>query len=306
MTHLLALSELSVQQIEGLLERAQAIQDHGVAPRITEPAFVANLFFEPSTRTRFSFEVAEKRLGFNVLNVEEATSSVQKGETLYDTLRLLEEIGVRAAVIRHFEAGFYKDLRDRLTLSIINAGDGDGHHPSQTLLDLLTMRQEFQQFQGLTVAMIGDLRHSRVARSNAEVLHRLGVKVILTGPKAWQDPSFPGSYVSIDEAVETADVVNLLRIQKERHREMDGFTPEAYHQAYGLTLKRAQAMKPEAIIMHPAPFNRDVEIASELVESKQSRIFKQMHNGVFMRMAIMEWACQGRPNANNQRIELTV
>lgn len=292
MAHLVSLSELSVEQIEELLERARYIQHNGVKHPFIKPMFVANLFFEPSTRTRLSFEVAEKRLGLNVLSIEEATSSMQKGETLYDTLRLLEEIGISAAVIRHSETGFYRSLRDRLTLSIINAGDGDGDHPSQTLLDLFTIHQEFQQFKGLTIAMIGDLRHSRVARSNAEMLRRLGARVILSGPQAWQDSSFPGTYVTIEEAIETADVVNLLRIQKERHEETNDFTSETYHQAYGLTLKRAQAMKTNAIIMHPAPFNRDVEIASELVESGQSRIFEQMHNGVFVRMAIMEWICQ--------------
>ena len=292
MTHFLSLSELAIEQIERLLERAQYMQQNDVNYSLIDPMFVANLFFEPSTRTRLSFEVAEKRLGLSVLDVEEATSSMKKGETLYDTLRLLEEIGVRAVVIRHSAVGFYRDLRDRLTLSIINAGDGDGYHPSQTLLDLFTIHQEFQRFKGLTVAMIGDLRHSRVARSNAEILRRLGARVILSGPQAWQDASFPGTYVTMDEAIGTADVVNLLRIQTERHEETNDFTSETYHQAYGLTLKRSQAMKTNAIIMHPAPFNRDVEIASQLVESNQSRIFKQMHNGVFVRMAIMEWICQ--------------
>ncbi|GGH74637.1 aspartate carbamoyltransferase catalytic subunit [Pullulanibacillus pueri] len=290
MPHLLSLTDLSVHTIEELLTRAQAFQDRGAEQRVREPIFVANLFFEPSTRTRFSFEVAEKRLGLNALNFDDTTSSTQKGETLYDTLRVLEELGAKAAVIRHSEQGFYEPLQDRLHLSLINAGDGSGHHPSQTLLDLLTIQQEFSGFKGLTVAMIGDLRHSRVARSNAEILTKLGASVILSGPPEWHAPEFPGTYVSIEEAIETADVVNLLRIQTERHDGEGLFTKETYHQAYGLTLEREKRMKAHAIIMHPAPFNRGVEIASELVECRRSRIFKQMHNGVHIRMAILEWA----------------
>ena len=290
MPHLLTLKDLSLETIDEILTRAEYLQAHSLETKASESTFAVNMFFEPSTRTKLSFEVAEKRLGLNVLNFDETNSSTQKGETLYDTLRVLEEIGVKAAVIRHSDKGFYQSLQDRLSLSIINAGDGSGHHPSQTLLDLLTIKQEFGRLNGLTIAMIGDLRYSRVARSNAEVFARLGARIILSGPPEWQAEDFPGTYVSIEEAIQSADVVNLLRIQKERHEDAAFLSKADYHKAYGLTIEREQAMKANAIIMHPAPFNRGVEIADELVEGKRSRIFKQMHNGVPIRMAILEWA----------------
>jgi aspartate carbamoyltransferase catalytic subunit len=288
MSNLLSLENLSLTEIESILDKAQAIKKGELFPN--RDGFVANLFYEPSTRTRFSFEVAEKRLGLQALNVDVNASSVQKGETLYDTLRTLEAIGVEAAVIRHPEDRYYDQLQEGLKLSIINAGDGSGDHPTQTLLDLLTIQEEFYVIQGLTVAIIGDLRHSRVARSNAALLKRMGANVILSGPPEWQNPEFPGTYLPIDEAIGQADVVNMLRIQHERHAVSMGMTTEAYHQAYGLTLERERKMKMGSIIMHPAPINRGVEIDSSLVECERSRIFKQIENGVYVRMAVLNWA----------------
>jgi len=226
-------------------------------------------------------------------------SSVQKGETLYDTLRTLEAIGVEAAVIRHPDDRYYDQLQEGLTLSVINAGDGSGDHPTQTLLDLLTIQEEFYVIQGLTVAIIGDLRHSRVARSNAALLKRMGANVILSGPPDWQNSEFPGTYLPIDEAIQQADVVNMLRIQHERHAVSMGMTTEAYHQAYGLTLERERKMKKGSIIMHPAPINRGVEIDSSLVECERSRIFKQIENGVYVRMAVLNWAINQKGEKGN-------
>ncbi|MTT32036.1 aspartate carbamoyltransferase catalytic subunit [Terrilactibacillus sp. BCM23-1] len=293
MANLLTMNDLSARDIEWILDRAESIQKDKKKFRESKPILVTNLFFEPSTRTRFSFETAEKRLGFQVLNFTSETSSTTKGETLYDTVRTLEEIGTDIAVIRHKDDHYFDQLiHNNIKLNIVNAGDGSGHHPTQSLLDLLTIRQEFILFQGLTVAIIGDLRHSRVARSDAEVLTSLGCRVVFSGPKEWHNPELPGDYMPMDEAVRIADVVMMLRIQHERHQHTLDLTKEEYHQAYGLTLKRSEMMKKGSIIMHPAPVNRGVEIADELVESENSRIFKQMHNGVAIRMAVLEWALE--------------
>ncbi|HET7577849.1 MAG TPA: aspartate carbamoyltransferase catalytic subunit [Bacillales bacterium] len=292
MNHLLTMDDLSLETIENLLAEAEKIKEGQTAP-ISDQTFVCNLFFEPSTRTKFSFEVAEKRLGLEVLNFEEQMSSVQKGETLYDTIRLLEEIGVEAVVIRHPQNRYFDELQDRVHVPILNAGDGSGNHPTQSLLDVLTIQQEFLVLQGLNIVIAGDLRHSRVARSDANVLSRFGANLIFTGPEEWFDPSIAnGRYMPFDEAVEAADVVMMLRIQHERHAGGMNMTKEAYHERYGLTVEREKRMKPNSIIMHPAPFNRDVEIASELVECERSRIFKQMGNGVAVRMAVLKWALE--------------
>ncbi|MBT2573432.1 aspartate carbamoyltransferase catalytic subunit [Bacillus sp. ISL-51] len=290
MNHLTTMSELSIAEIEELLRAAKAIKE-GTERTDLAGKFIANLFFEPSTRTRFSFEVAEKKLGMNVLNLDGTSTSVQKGETLYDTIRTLESIGVDACVIRHREDEYYKDLADKVNIPILNAGDGCGQHPTQSLLDLMTIQEEFQSFKGLTVSIHGDIRHSRVARSNAEVLTRLGAHVLFSGPPEWQDAENTfGTCVQTDEAIAASDVVMLLRIQNERHQTESG--QQGYLEKFGLTAKRAENMKPHAIIMHPAPVNRGIEIDTTLVECRKSRIFKQMENGVFIRMAVLKRALQ--------------
>ncbi|UYO36865.1 aspartate carbamoyltransferase catalytic subunit [Bacillus zhangzhouensis] len=290
MNHLSTMSSLSKEEILQLIEEASALkkgkQEHGLAGE-----YVANLFFEPSTRTRFSFEVAEKKLGMNVLSLDAASTSVQKGETLYDTVKTLESIGVKACVIRDSTDEYYNELIGKVGIPIINAGDGCGQHPTQSLLDLMTIFEEFGDFEGLTISIHGDIKHSRVARSNAEVLSRLGATVLFSGPASFQDEQNPhGTYVQVDEAIAQSDVVMLLRIQHERHAEKMG--SEDYLSTYGLTVDRANKMKKGAIIMHPAPVNRGVEIDDSLVESKQSRIFKQMENGVYIRMAVLKRAFQ--------------
>jgi aspartate carbamoyltransferase catalytic subunit len=195
-------------------------------------------------------------------------------------------------VIRHHEDRYFDQL-DTIEIPILNAGDGCGNHPTQSLLDLLTIQQEFIVLQGLTVAIIGDLRHSRVARSNASLLTKMGAKVLFSGPEHWFDEAVPhGTYVPIDQAVAEADVVMMLRIQHERHEHSMNLTKEQYHEQYGLTLERARLMKAQGIILHPAPVNRGVELADELVESKRSRIFKQMTNGVAIRMAVLQTVLQ--------------
>jgi aspartate carbamoyltransferase catalytic subunit len=279
------MNNLHIEEIESILQRAEEFEQNAT-PRLSKTYTVANLFFEASTRTKMSFEMAERKLGLHVLPFEASTSSTQKGETLYDTVKTLEAIGVDAVIIRHEEDGFYNQLSSGLELGIINGGDGSGQHPTQSLLDLYTIKQEFGAFEGLKVTIIGDIAHSRVAKSNAHALTKLGTHVTYFCPPKWQ-----GDYVaetSWDEFLPKADVIILLRVQHERHETEDGFSKKQYHEQYGLTLSRYEQMKPSAIIMHPAPVNRDVEIADELVESEKSRIFKQMQNGVFIRMAILE------------------
>ena len=300
MKHLLTMTDLSVQEILGLLSDAEAFAK-GETWRPVNKHFVANLFFEPSTRTKVSFEMAERKLGLDVIPFEVQTSSVLKGETLEDTVKTLEAIGVETVVIRHTEDNYFANLiQSGVYLSIMNAGDGCGHHPSQCLLDLVTIKQEFQTFRGLKVAIIGDIRHSRVARSNAETLKRMGAKVVFSGPKDWAN--LPGSnvpYEPIDDAIENADVVMLLRIQHERHSDEMPMSKNEYLNRYGLTIERERRLKKECIIMHPAPVNRGVEIDDSLVECTRSRIFKQMANGVYVRMAALKNSIEHREGAAN-------
>ncbi|MEH6936836.1 aspartate carbamoyltransferase catalytic subunit [Bacillus sp. JJ664] len=289
MNHLLTMSDLTIEEIQDLLMEAQKFAN-GEKTSLKRQTFVANLFFENSTRTRFSFEVAQKKLGLEVINLAVESSSIQKGETLYDTVKTLKAIGVEAVVIRHTEDEYFQEI-ENAGMPILNAGDGCGNHPTQCLLDLLTIKQEFGQFEGLKVAIAGDLRHSRVARSNAEALTRLGAEVFFASPDEWKDDKNTyGTYKNFDELVEEVDVMMLLRVQHERHDEKTNHIMENYLQKHGLTIEREAKMKPTSIIMHPAPFNRDVEIASELVECGRSRIFKQMENGVYVRMAVLKRA----------------
>ncbi|MGE6258682.1 aspartate carbamoyltransferase catalytic subunit [Heyndrickxia sporothermodurans] len=292
MSHLLTMSDLKKEEIIRILHEAEQFS-FGNTWTSPQKIFAANLFFEPSTRTRTSFEMAERRLGFDVIPFETSASSLLKGESLYDTVKTLESIGVNVVVIRHKEENFYNELIPAINIPIINGGDGCGQHPTQSLLDLFTIKQEFGSFEGLNIAIIGDVSHSRVARSNMEALTLLGANVVFSGPPEWFDKSFSlGKYVPIDEAIETSDVVMLLRIQHERHHGEMSFSPQEYHGQYGLTLEREKRMKKESIIMHPAPVNRGVEIANELVEGKRSRIFKQMENGVYIRMAVLKQAIE--------------
>ncbi|WHY69900.1 aspartate carbamoyltransferase catalytic subunit [Neobacillus sp. SuZ13] len=299
LSHLLTTNELKVDEIYQILTDAHNFKN-GMKWSPDRQMFTANLFFEPSTRTKSSFEVAQRRLGLEVIPFEVLTSSVQKGETLYDTVKTLESIGVNSIVIRHEQDRYFDELVGKVNIPIINGGDGCGHHPTQSLLDLLTIQQEFGQFTGLKIAIIGDIRHSRVARSNADVLTRLGAEVIFSGPKEWFDTRSTdiSRYRPIDMAVQEADVVMLLRVQHERHQQKSSFTANEYHKQYGLTLEREKMMKQGSIIMHPAPVNRNVEIADSLVECKRSRIFKQMENGVYVRMAAIKRSIESLEGGN--------
>ncbi|AFR36160.1 aspartate carbamoyltransferase catalytic subunit [Riemerella anatipestifer] len=291
---MLTISDLSTEKIRSLLEEAQGFAN-GRIVKCQQEVYVSNLFFENSTRTKTSFDVAERKLGLNVVPFDVSTSSVNKGETLYDTVKTLESIGIDLVVIRHSQDFYFREL-ETINIPIINGGDGTGNHPSQSLLDLMTIYQEFKKFEGLKVGIVGDVKHSRVANSNAEALRRLGAKVYFSGPEEWFDEAefINGTYLPIDTLVKEVDVVMLLRIQHERHGERMKLSLDKYHQKYGLTKERAAKMKPTSIIMHPAPINRGVEIESDLVESPQSRIFKQMENGVYARMAILKQALEDK------------
>jgi len=290
--HLLTIEELSDDQINSLLDHAEGYKHQTRRFELKPPVTVSNLFFENSTRTHRSFEVAQRKLGLEVIQFEPSTSSVSKGETLYDTALTMSAIGIEILVIRHPQDEYYQDLihSPNMRCSIINGGDGKGQHPTQCLLDLMTIREEFGRFDGLKVAIVGDLRHSRVARSNAIILKRLNAELYFCGPESWADPAFDayGKRAKLDEILPQMDVVMLLRVQHERHDGHESFSKEDYHAQYGLTLERSKTMKPTAIIMHPAPVNRDVELADALVEAPQSRIIAQMTNGVYLRMAVLE------------------
>ncbi|MBS9335674.1 aspartate carbamoyltransferase catalytic subunit [Fructobacillus papyrifericola] len=287
------LADLSKEDLLALVDLALAYQDGQAVPTLKRAVSVANLFFENSTRTVTSFQMAEQRLGLQRFDVNVNGSSVKKGESLADTVKTVQAIGMDLAVIRHTQTGWYKDLvqDDRIQLSMVNAGDGAGVHPSQTLLDLMTIKKAFGHFQGIRVAIVGDLSHSRVAKSDAKIFKELGMELTFAGPKAWwsEDLAAYGSFKMVDELLPEVDVFMCLRVQLERMQAagVATYTASDYHEAYGLTKERAKHLKDSAIIMHPAPVNRGVEIDSDLVESEHSRIFAQMQNGVYARMAIL-------------------
>ncbi|MBD0379207.1 aspartate carbamoyltransferase catalytic subunit [Paenibacillus sedimenti] len=290
--HFLGLKGLSGGEITSILDRAAYWEQYPV--KVTnhlQGKFVSNLFFENSTRTRFSFELAQKRLGADVLNFSAAESSVQKGESIYDTVRTLESMGIDAGVIRLKPVGVLAELAEKIKVPLINAGDGNNEHPTQALLDFYTMRKQFGEIRGLSVSIVGDILHSRVARSNLWGLLALGAKVQFCAPANMQAPELAefAPYVSIDEALK-ADVVMMLRVQLERHDKGIIRSAEEYREQYGLTVERASRMAPHAIIMHPAPVNRNVELDDELVEHEKSKIFTQIAHGVPIRMAVIERA----------------
>ncbi|MGT2929829.1 aspartate carbamoyltransferase catalytic subunit [Streptococcus dentasini] len=296
--HLVSMEILSNEEVMGLIRRGIAFKQGEAVFKLDRQYFAANLFFESSTRTHKSFEVAEKKLGLDVIEFDAKTSSVNKGETLYDTILTMSALGVDICVVRHSQDDYYKELIDSRTIqtSIVNGGDGSGQHPSQSLLDLMTIYQEFGTFENLKIAIAGDLTHSRVAKSNMQVLKRLGAQLYFCGPKEWYSREFDvyGQYDAIDNIIDNIDVMMLLRVQHERHDGSESFSKEEYHRLYGLTQERYDQLKNTAIIMHPAPVNRDVEIKDDLVEAPKSRIVAQMQNGVFVRMAIVEAILNGK------------
>jgi aspartate carbamoyltransferase catalytic subunit len=297
---LTGLDELTSEEINFLLETARAFKGVGERSLKKVPALrgktLVNFFVEPSTRTRTSFEVAAMRLSADVVNISATASSLQKGETLKDTALNLQALQADIIVLRHSSPGSARFLSERLGSSIINAGDGAHEHPTQGLLDIFTMREKFGRIAGLNVVIVGDILFSRVARSNIFGLVKLGANVTLAGPSTLVPRSFEKLGVRvvhrIDEALEGADVVNLLRIQHERQRKEYFPGLGEYTSLFGLTKARAARLNPSCLVMHPGPINRGVEIDSDVADGSQSVILEQVTNGIAVRMAVL-YLCAG-------------
>jgi aspartate carbamoyltransferase catalytic subunit len=296
--HLTSLEHLPRAAIERLLDRADTLRDacaHGTRKLdLLAGRTVLNLFFEPSTRTRTSFELAARRLGADVVNFDIGFSSTSKGEALFDTLHTLEAMHLDAIIVRHKQSGTPDELVAHAMsgVAVINAGDGNRAHPTQGLLDVLTIRQHRPDFSQLIVVICGDVKHSRVARSDVHALAALGVREIrLCGPAALMPPrdEFPHCrfYDDFDAAIEGADVAIMLRLQKERMAATDLPDEAAYFARYGLDNRRLARAAKNCLVMHPGPLNRGIEIAPEVADGPQSRILEQVGNGVFVRMAVL-------------------
>jgi len=288
---LLSIDSLNDAQIEGILNSAQTLIEENrsatKAVQTLQGRIVFNLFYENSTRTAMSFATAAHRLGASALSLSVEHSSIKKGETLEDTAATLGAMRPDALVIRHRENGAPARVAEIVDAPVINAGDGTNEHPTQALLDAATIRKHFGRLEGLKIAICGDIRHSRVARSNAKLLPRLGAEVRLAGPRELLPNDIPE--LSIDEAIAGADVVMMLRVQRERLEEDLGDRPGEYLSRYGLTINRLATAAPNAVVMHPGPMNRGVEIDSDIADDPQrSLITLQVEMGVAVRMACLE------------------
>jgi aspartate carbamoyltransferase catalytic subunit len=295
---LLGIRDLDADEITLILDTAEAFRDVSTRDIKKVPTLrgktVVNLFFEPSTRTRTSFEIAGKRLSADTVNISVSTSSVVKGETLIDTARNLEAMAPDAIVIRHSSSGAPHQLARLISTSVINAGDGAHEHPTQALLDAFTIRERKGKIAGLKVAILGDIMHSRVARSNTYLLTKLGARVAVSGPPTLVPPGYErlvedGLTVTphIEEAIAGADVVMILRIQLERQQESFFPSLKEYAIRFGLNAERLRLAKDDVIVMHPGPMNRGVEISSDVADGPASLILDQVTNGVAVRMAVL-------------------
>ncbi len=295
--HLLGIAGLGPGEITALLDLAEAeiVGDDILPPKKTtlRGRTMVNLFFESSTRTQSSFELAGKRLGADVMNMSVASSSVKKGETLIDTAMTLNAMRPDILVVRHHSAGAAELLAKQVSCSVVNAGDGAHEHPTQALLDALTIRRHKGDIHGLVVAICGDVLHSRVARSNIIALQALGARVRVVGPSNLMPVAIErmgvAVFTAMDEGLKGADVVMMLRLQRERMHA--SFVPSAreYFRFYGLDAARLAHAKPDALVMHPGPINRGVEIASDVADGPRSLIREQVEMGVAVRMAVLQW-----------------
>jgi aspartate carbamoyltransferase catalytic subunit len=301
---LVGLEHLSAGQIVAILDTAEPFKEVSERPIKKVPALrgktIVNLFFEASTRTRISFEFAEKRLSADTVNVQAAGSSVSKGETLVDTARNLEAMRIDMVVIRHGSSGAAKFLGDRIRSNVINAGDGKHEHPTQALLDLLTLRDKFGKIAGLKVCIMGDVLHSRVARSNIWGLTKLGAEVAVCGPLTLLPSHVADLGVTVlrrvEDAIQWADAINVLRLQLERMTA--GFIPSLreYNRVFGVTNERLSKAPKDIVILHPGPMNRGVEIDSDVADGAHSVILPQVTNGVAVRMAVLYLLAGGAPD----------
>lgn len=299
---LLGLEELSKEEIELILDTAGSFKEVSTREIKKVPALrgktVVNLFYEPSTRTRVSFEVAAKRLSADVINIATETSSVRKGETLIDTGKNIQALKADIIVMRHNYSGAATMLARNLDISVVNAGDGWHEHPTQALLDIFTLREKLSRIEGLKVTIVGDIAHSRVARSNVWGLTKLGAKVTVCAPAMLIPPAIEelGVIVSndIDKALYEADAVNVLRMQFERDEE--GAFPKQleYFKKFGITRERLNKAKRNIVVMHPGPINRGIEMSSEVADGESSVILEQVTNGIAVRMAVLFLVAQAR------------
>jgi len=303
--HLLSMDQLAAEDITRILDTADSLRQITSRPLKKLPTLrgrtVCNLFYEASTRTRISFELAAKRLSADVINFSaDSKSSVAKGESFKDTAWTLEAMGVDAIVVRHVSSGAPHQLSRWVKGHVINAGDGAHEHPTQALLDLFSIRERFKDFVGLKLAIVGDVLHSRVARSNVKGLVTMGAEVVLVGPPTLIPPQAAGWGAKIvfdlDEVIEDVDVCYLLRVQKERQSEQLFPSMREYAAVWGLDGKRLARMKPESLVMHPGPMNRGVEIAAEVSESPRSIILDQVANGLAVRMSLL-YSMLGGPDS---------
>jgi aspartate carbamoyltransferase catalytic subunit len=292
---LIGLEDLSKEEIEIILNVAESFKDVSSRSVKKVPALrgktVVNLFFEPSTRTRTSFELAAKRLSADVLSFDVSSSSVSKGETIVDTAKNIEAMKVDCFIVRHSISGAPLIISKNVLSSVINAGDGCHEHPTQALLDLFTVREKFGKIKGIRISIIGDILHSRVARSNIWGFKKLGAEVIICGPPPLipKDIEKTGVRVTFDinEAIENVDIVYLLRLQKERQKENYLPSLNEYSFLYGIDEERYEKIKERTFIMHPGPMNRGIEIKSEVAEKDSSLILQQVTNGIAVRMAVL-------------------
>jgi aspartate carbamoyltransferase catalytic subunit len=300
---LVGLEGLSAEQILAILDTAEPFKEISERRIKKVPVLrgktIVNLFMEPSTRTRISFEFAEKRLSADTVNIAASGSSVQKGETLVDTARNLEAMRIDMVVIRHWSSGAARFLAERIPSNVINAGDGSHEHPTQGLLDLLTIRDHLGEIKGLKVCIVGDILHSRVARSNIYGLLALGAEVAVCGPMTLLPTGIDALGVRvfrrIEEAIEWADVLNVLRLQMERMQ--GGYVPSLreYNRYFGVSMARLERSPRDILILHPGPMNRGVEIDSDVADGPHSVILKQVTNGVAIRMAVLYLLAGGEP-----------
>ena len=307
---LLGLEELTQEELEFILETAKSFKEVSSREIKKVPALrgktVVNLFYEPSTRTRVSFEVAAKRLSADVINIAVETSSVKKGETLIDTGRNIQALKADIIVIRHSASGAAAMLARHVNISVVNAGDGWHEHPTQALLDIFTLKEKLGKISGLKVSIVGDIAHSRVARSNIWALTKLGARVTVCAPKILIPAGIEemGAKVTydIDEALHGADAVNVLRMQFERDGE-EAFPKQLeYFKNYGITSERLERAKANIVIMHPGPINRGIEISSEVADGKNSVILEQVTNGIAVRMAVLFLVAQGNERLKRNTI----
>lgn len=300
MKHLLGLADLTAGEIGGILEEAFRMKREVLEKEKKDDCLrgksIITLFFENSTRTRLSFELASKYLGATAANIAASGSSVAKGETLIDTAKTIDRMAADVIIVRHSSSGAPALISRYTKASIVNAGDGMHEHPTQALLDMMTMKEKKGDLKGLRVAIVGDVKHSRVARSNIYGLHKMGAEVVLGGPSTLMPAEIEKmqvkAYHDVDRAIQGADVVMGLRIQLERQQKGAFPSVAEYHHCFGITEERMKLAAPDAIVMHPGPVNRGVELSADVIDGAQSVIEEQVTNGVCVRMAVLKLLTQ--------------